>query len=403
MKPRGFIFGGFVNGLGLVRSLARDGIKSDVFDVSPCLAGQSKFATYIKSPAPESEEEFIQFIIEIAKLHKLRPVCFITNDVWLVPLLKNKARLEEFMHLPMSGWGVVEKCYDKEYLANLCNMHNIPHPKSFFPENTADIIKLSSEFSSPMILKPVETVGFMERLNWKSRNCVVNHAEDLERVVLQMNSVGFQNRRVILQEMIQGDVSALYTFTSYSNKKGKVIAWSIGHKLRQIPPEAGTISAGRVLPNPTLEKIGINLIETLGFHGIANTEFKLDARSGEYKLIEINARPGMWNLSALNSGINLPLLAYGEACGASDYEFSGTTDAGLVWINSIYDFMYFCVGFGCEKRFRQGLIQRIRENKGKNVQSIFSVSDLKPYAWTVFKLGQRAILSCIKHFAVRLR
>ena len=47
MKPKGFIFGGFVNGLGLVRSLAKEGIQSDVLDVKPCLAAQSKSATYI--------------------------------------------------------------------------------------------------------------------------------------------------------------------------------------------------------------------------------------------------------------------------------------------------------------------------------------------------------------------
>ena len=57
------------------------------------------------------------------------------------------------------------------------------------------------------------------------------------------------------------------------------------------------------------KKIGVNLIETLGFYGIANTEFKLDIRTGEFKLIEINARSGMWNSSVLNSGINMPLLA----------------------------------------------------------------------------------------------
>ena len=79
-KPRGFIFGGFVNGLGLVRSLAKEGIKSDVFDIKPCLAAQSRFASYIQSPSPKNEEEFIQFVIERAQNQSLKPICFITND-----------------------------------------------------------------------------------------------------------------------------------------------------------------------------------------------------------------------------------------------------------------------------------------------------------------------------------
>ena len=391
-KPRGFIFGGFVNGLGLVRSLAKEGIKSDVFDIKPCLAAQSRFASYIQSPSPENEEEFIQFVIERAQNQSLKPICFITNDIWLVPLLKNKKKLEKFIHFPMSDWDLIEKCYDKEYLYNLCNIHNIPHPKSYFPKNTLDIIEKLQDFNFPLILKPVETIGFMEKLNWESRNYIIKDAKDLKDVVVQMNNVGFEDRRVILKEIISGEVKSLYTFTSYSNKKGKVVAWSIGHKLRQIPPEAGTISAGKVIPNLELERIGINLIETLGFHGIANTEFKFDNNSGEFKLIEINARPGMWNLSALNTGVNLPLLAYGDACGYSDYKFTGTSDKELVWINSIYDFLYFFVGIGCKKRFRHNIIQRIRENKGEKIQSIFSLSDPMPYIWTIVYLIKKHIL-----------
>ena len=393
MKPKGFIFGGFVNGLGLVRSLAKEGIKSDVFDIEPCLAGKSKSASFIKSPSPDNEKEFIKFVIKHAKNQSLKPVCFITNDIWLVPLLKNKKKLEEFLHFPMSDWDVIEKCYDKEYLSTLCNVHNIPHPKSYFPKNTTEIIDKLSDFNFPLILKPVETIGFMEKLNWESRNHILHNANDIKNVVIEMNNVGFHNRRIILQEIIPGDVKSLYTFTSYSNKKGKVIAWSIGHKLRQVPPEAGTISAGKVIPNLELEKIGINLIETLGFHGIANTEFKLDQKTGEFKLIEINARPGMWNLSALKSGINLPLLAYGEVCGHSNYKFSGTSNIELVWINSIYDFIYFFIGIGCEKKYRHNIMCRIKENKGKKIQSILSFSDPIPYIWTILKIFKKFFLN----------
>ena len=45
-KPRGFIFGGFVNGLGLVRSLAKEGIKSDVFDIKPKITTEYNIEGY---------------------------------------------------------------------------------------------------------------------------------------------------------------------------------------------------------------------------------------------------------------------------------------------------------------------------------------------------------------------
>ena len=140
MKPKAFIFGGFVNGLGIARSLAKDGIQSDVFDVSECLAAQSSSASFIQSPSPVDEYKFIQFIIKHSLKQKLKPVCFITNDIWLVPLLKNREKLEEYMHFPMSCWNIIEKCYDKEYLSNHCKIHKIPHPKSIFPKSTKEVL-----------------------------------------------------------------------------------------------------------------------------------------------------------------------------------------------------------------------------------------------------------------------
>ena len=90
MKPKGFIFGGYVNGLWLARSLAKENIQSYVFDVEKRLAGYSKTATYVKSPDPQESDKFVEFVIKFSKKQKLKPVCFITNDVWLTTLLKIK-------------------------------------------------------------------------------------------------------------------------------------------------------------------------------------------------------------------------------------------------------------------------------------------------------------------------
>ena len=53
--------------------------------------------------------------------------------------------------------------------------------------------------------------------------------------------------------------------------------------------------------------------------------------------------------------------------------------------------MYFVVGIGCEKKFRHNMINRIKENKGKKVQSILSFSDPVPYIWTILKTIKKRI------------
>src|SRR5690606_16075463 len=107
-------------------------------------------------------------------------------------------------------------------------------------------------------------------------------------------------------------------------------------KIRQFPPDAGTIVSGKVTDEPILFELGQRLIRSLGFHGIANTEFKRDQRDGTFKLIEINPRPGMWNWSAFSAGINLPALAYHEALGEK-LGFIGGTRKELIWLRTWSD------------------------------------------------------------------
>ena len=48
----------------------------------------------------------------------------------------------------------------------------------------------------------------------------------------------------------------------------------------------------------------------MGYHGIAHIEFKLDARDGVYKLMEINPRGWQFSYLATVCGVNLPYLAH---------------------------------------------------------------------------------------------
>jgi predicted ATP-grasp superfamily ATP-dependent carboligase len=57
------------------------------------------------------------------------------------------------------------------------------------------------------------------------------------------------------------------------------------------------------------------LLKALGWNGVAMVEFKIDARDGLPKLMEVNAR--FWGSLqlAVDAGVNFPLLLYRLACG----------------------------------------------------------------------------------------
>lgn len=57
---------------------------------------------------------------------------------------------------------------------------------------------------------------------------------------------------------------------------------------------------------PALLDAGLRLLDALAWHGVAMVEFKRDRRTGEFMLIEINAK--FWGSTelALRAGVNFP-------------------------------------------------------------------------------------------------
>ncbi len=378
MPARAFILGGYVNGLGLVRSLARIGFRSLVFDIERSIAGSSRWASSVRCPHPtEDTDAFLHALKSMAAEEAERPVVFATNDIWLVPILEHEAELRQFLRLPMSRWDVVRACYDKWQLVSLAEQHGIPTPMTFRVRSPDQLRQLEGRVPYPAILKPVDTIGFMQALGRSSRNIKLESQSDLFVVAAELERAGLTAREMIVQEYIPGGTEELFTYTSYSNGEGHVLAWSVGHKIRQWPEQAGTITAGRVVRNAAVERIGEALIHAVGFHGIANTEFKRDVRTGEFKLIEINPRPGMWNRSALATGVNLPAMAYLEANGPR-LERVGSTDKTVVWVDILAD-AYRAMRRRPSGTRPIGLREWWRSLDGEKVDAVFDASDPMPF------------------------
>lgn len=376
---KAIILGGHINGLGLVYSLSEIGVFSIVLDFQNSLAGASRWSDEVICPNPSSQTiDFITFMLKLGRSFSDKPIIFATNDIWLKPILENRKELESYFIFPMSEWSVIEGCFDKVKLADRCVQLNIPHPSTSLIENTIDLRKSAESFQYPCFLKPVITIGFSEKLGWPGRNIVLDSAAHLQSVADELDKAQFSDRSVIIQEKIPGNIKELYTFTSFSDKNGDVLSWSTGYKIRQYPSEAGTITSGKVERRDDLAKIGIEMIKKLGFHGIANSEFKRDSISGEFKLIEINARPGMWNRSALATGINLPAISYCYSLGLP-LEYNIASDETVIWKIPVWDMVYhFKSRSTLGDTIFSSFVSWFSPLRGKKIDAIFRLSDLGP-------------------------
>lgn len=300
------VFGGYVNGYSLARTFKETyNIKSIICDYTNSISYYSEFCEYrIVTDPQKNEELFVEEVQNIGKLireDKKIPLLIVTNDIWLIPLSKYKEELEKIFMYTFSDVETINELANKNKLYELCDKIGVDYPKTYKYNNYNESIE---NLTPPLLIKPSNVPEFIGYFPNKKRNGVFSTLEDARAYLEEIYSKGYKDE-MIIQEYIPGGVENLYTCTTYSTQKGIVKGVSVGCKLSQYPEEAGTITSGLIKYDEEVESLTKKIIEYKKFFGIANTEFKYDARDNSYKLIEVNARPGMWNYSSILSGVNL--------------------------------------------------------------------------------------------------
>jgi predicted ATP-grasp superfamily ATP-dependent carboligase len=139
----------------------------------------------------------------------------------------------------------------------------------------------------------------------------------------------------MLQELIPGDELCGAVYNSYF-WNGEPLVEFTSRKIRNSPPETGSPSVVVSEWIPEVAELGRRLLWAAKFSGYSCTEFKLDPRDGEYKLMEVNARHNLSSLLATRCGLNFPWTQYehlveGREPVQLDYE------QGIYWIDITRD------------------------------------------------------------------
>lgn len=299
------ILGGYVNGYSLARGFFEtNGTSSIVLDYQGRSSRYSRFVEFHECPNP-GDPRFLEFLAGLGNElsnHGKQGILLATNDEWMIPVSRQKRALSEIFVVSVSDWDVIERLTIKENFYTLCDEFSIRYPATVIQKNTD--FKNVSKLQFPVLCKPSEVVEFIRKRPGERRNRVFGSEGELSEHIEQARAGGFDSP-FILQEYIRGGPENLFTVTSCSDSKGRVRALSVGRKLTQTPPEAGTITSGMIDWRPEIAESTVRLLDSIGLVGMANTEYKLDEETGIFHIIETNPRPGMWNYSTLLSGVDM--------------------------------------------------------------------------------------------------
>jgi D-aspartate ligase len=157
------IIGGNFQGLGVLRSLARQKVPICLLDQGLCIGRFSRYTNkFLKCPDVRQEALFFHFLTELARKENLRGWVVYPNDDETVRFLaKHKEPLEEYYRLVTPSWDIVRFAYDKRLTGEVAERCGIAIPRTFYPQKTEELEQLDIGF--PAIIKPSVKEPFYSR------------------------------------------------------------------------------------------------------------------------------------------------------------------------------------------------------------------------------------------------
>ena len=280
-------------GIAVGRILSKHGV--DVYGAAAAQDLFGGFSKYIKKPffgyKVSLNERLLDNLIEFSRKLQVKPVLFPCSDDFIEFISRYFDCLNEHYLMQESfAPNIMPKFLDKKDFYRICEEHDIPYPTTILLTGKESISDITAQLRFPIILKPYLIHKWKLYLKGK-KVILINNSKELEEVFTTHKLL---LKDSMLQEVIPGPEENIFIFKCYYSKEGKLLSSFTGRKIRQYPPNFGSGSLAESLPNEDVERLSMNFLRKLKFHGLCGTEFKYDSRDDEYKIIEINIRPQLW-------------------------------------------------------------------------------------------------------------
>ncbi len=326
------VIGGNLNGLSIARSLGRHGVPVWV-TTSPNtkLASCSRY-TLRTLPWPDGESEAqVAYLLELAARYDLDQwVLFPTSDESAALLSKFHTALSRRFLVSTPTWEVLRWAYDKRLTYQLAAEQQVDYPSTIYPTTEVDLEGVPCAF--PAILKPA-THATINRFTADKAWPVANREELLARYREARELI--PPDLILVQELIPGGGESQFSYAALCYD-GQPIASLTARRTRQYPIDFGYSSSFvETLDIPEIVAPSRRLLAAIRYTGLVEVEYKLDARNGRYKLLDINPRLWTWSPLGRRAGIDFPYLLWQMMVGRRVPEKTGRT--GVRWVRMSTD------------------------------------------------------------------
>jgi D-aspartate ligase len=307
--PGAVVLGGNFLGLGIARSLGRRGIPVWVIDTdrSKSIAQYSRYTKrFIASTEPVNE-----LLLREGKLHDLQDwVLFAGSDDYVEVLSTHVEALSAMFRVTTPPLAVTSFALDKRRTYRRAAELGIAAPWTWFGETLDDLPE--ADIPYPVILKPAVNHHFFPQTNLKA--LAANDSAELHRIFAQMLQY-IPPSEILIQERIPGNGENQFSYCGICNS-GRVSVSLVAQRRRQYPIEFGNASTFvETASQPEIECGGRIFLESIGFDGMGEVEFKFDPRDGKHKILDVNSRPWGWHTLGEAAGVDFSYVLWRQKVG----------------------------------------------------------------------------------------
>ena len=304
------IFGTHIAALGVLRVLARRGIPAFVVDDTANIITRSRWYRPAERTLPETSDPAV-LAGYLESLDLPEAVLIPCSDRWALAVAGLPAELRQQFPASIAPHDAVASFVDKDRFQALVARLGLPRPRSIPIARPADLELATDEDLANGFLKPTKS----QRHNqlFKSKGSFVGSRDEAKRLVEEAAAAGIT---FLLQEWIPGDMSRTFLIDGFVDRAGAITAMAARRRVRMDPPRLANTCCDVTIPladvaacMPALR----TLLDAVAYRGIFNVEFKLDARDGRFKIIELNPRP-FWLIGHIaQAGVDLSWMSYLDA------------------------------------------------------------------------------------------
>ena len=225
------------------------------------------------------------------------PVTEVTT--WI--LAEKRERLPPGCRLALPATDSLRVANDKARVLELAAQLGIPAPRTIAIASAAEAAG-RCDLPYPVVVKSARS-RVLTAAGWFSTS--VEYAENPQELADKLRRLPTDSYPVLLQERIQGP--GVGVFACYEH--GMPVTFFSHRRLREKPPSGGVSVLCESIPlDPTAVRHAQRLLTALRWHGVAMVEFRLDGRTNQLNLLEINGR--FWGSLqlAIDAGVDFPEL-----------------------------------------------------------------------------------------------